>query len=206
MLKMNFEVISSNAWISLVTSLPSGHPAKTRKPPVTGNPLPPQTLKSLKSDLHLFTFHLSYAGAQKQHLQDPTIRRIQVQWFPIFKTVFAQLLSRVRLFMNPWTAAHQASLSFTISWSLLKLMSIESVMPSNHLICHSLLPLPSIFPSIRVFSSELAVCIRCPKYQSFNFSISPSNEYLGLVSFRMDWFDLLLSKGLSFFFLILFYF
>ena len=98
-----------------------------------------------------------------------------------------QLLSRVRCFVTPWTAAHQASLSFTISWSLLKLMSIESVMPSNHLIlCHPLL-LPSIFPSIRFFSNELALGIRWPKYWTFSFSISPSNEYSGLISFRMDW-------------------
>ena len=94
--------------------------------------------------------------------------------------------------VTPWTAARQASLSFTISWSLLKLMSIESMMPSNHLIfCPALLLLPSIFPSIRVFSSELALHIRWPKYWSFSFSISPSNEYSGLISFRMDWLDLL---------------
>ena len=96
-----------------------------------------------------------------------------------------------------WTAAHQAFLSFTISRSLLKLMSIESVMSSNQLIlCHSLLLLPSIFPSIRVFSSELALCIRWPRYWSFSFSISPSNESSGLISLGIDWFDLLLSKGL----------
>ena len=97
---------------------------------------------------------------------------------------------------DPMTAAHQASLSFTISWSLLKHMSIESVMPSNHLIlCHPLLLLPSIFPSIRVFSSEWALHIRWPKYQSFSFSISPSNEYSGVISFRMNWFDLLAVPG-----------
>ena len=105
--------------------------------------------------------------------------------------VFVQSLSHVRLFVTPWTAAHQASLSFTISWSLLKLKSIELVMPSNHLIlCRPLLLLPSIFPSIRVFSNELAPCIRGPKYWSFSFSISPSDEYAGLISFRIDWFDL----------------
>ena len=94
--------------------------------------------------------------------------------------------------MTPWAAAQQASLSFTISWSLLKVMSIESVMPSNHLIlCHPLLLLPSIFPNIRVFSSESVLCIRWPKYWSFSFSISPPNEYSGLISFRIDWFDLL---------------
>ena len=93
--------------------------------------------------------------------------------------------------MTPWTAAHQASLSITISWSLLTLMSIKSVMPSNHLIfCHLLLLLPSIFPSIRVFSKELVLFIMWPKYWSFNFSISSSNEYSGLISFRIDMFDL----------------
>ena len=98
--------------------------------------------------------------------------------------------------MTPWTAACQPSLSITNSQSLLKLMSIESVMPSNHLIlCHSLLLLPSIFPSIRVFSYVSALCIRWPKYWSFSFSISPSNEYSGLISFRMDWFDLLAVQG-----------
>ena len=98
--------------------------------------------------------------------------------------------------MTPWTAAHQASQSFTISRSLLKLMSIESVMPSNHLVlCCPLLLLPSLFPSIRVFSSELVRCIRWPKYWSFSLSISPSNEYSELISFRMDWFDLLAVQG-----------
>ena len=98
--------------------------------------------------------------------------------------------------MTPWTAACQASLSFTISWSLLKLMSIESVMPSNRLIlCCPLLLLPSIFPSIRVFSSESALHIRWPKYWSFSFSISPSNEYSELISFRIDWFDRLAVHG-----------
>ena len=102
-----------------------------------------------------------------------------------------QLRSCVQLFATPWTAACQASLSITNSWSLPKLRSIESVMPSNHLIlCCPLLP-PSIFPSIRVFSNESALHIRWPKYWSFSFSISPSNEYSGLISFRMDWFDLL---------------
>ena len=110
--------------------------------------------------------------------------------------VAVQLLSRVRLFVTPRTVSHQASLSFTISWSLLKLMSIESVMPSNHLIlCHPLLLLPSIFPSTWVFSSELAFRVRWPKYWSFSFSISPSSEYSWLISFRIDWFDLLGVKG-----------
>jgi len=98
--------------------------------------------------------------------------------------------------MTPWTASHQASLSFTISRNLLKLMSTESVMPSSHLIlCHPLFLLPSIFPIIRVFSNESVLCIRWPKYWSFSFSISPSNEYSGLISFRIDWFDLLAGAG-----------
>ena len=109
-----------------------------------------------------------------------------------------QSLGHVRLFATPWTAARQASLSITNSRSLLKLMSIESVMPSNYLIlCCPLLLLPSIFPSIRVFSNESVLCIRWPKYWSFSFSISPSSEYSGLISFRMDWLDLLQSQGLS---------
>ena len=107
-----------------------------------------------------------------------------------------QLLSCVVLFVTPWTAARQASLSITNSQSLLKLVSIESVRPSNHLIlCRPLLLPPSIFPSIRVFSSESALCIRWPKYWSVTFSISPSNEYSGLMSFRIDWFDLLAVQG-----------
>ena len=127
-----------------------------------------------------------------------------------------QLLSRVRLFATPWTAAHQASLSITNPWSLRKLMSIESVMPSNHLIlCHSLLLLPSIFPNIRwpkywsfsLPSNHLILChsllllpsifpnIKWPKYWSFSFNISPSNEHPGLISFRMDWLDLLSVQG-----------
>ena len=95
-----------------------------------------------------------------------------------------------------WTAAHQVSLTITNCWSLLKLMCIKSVMPSNHLILyHPLLLLPSIFPNIRVFSSESVLCIRWPKYWSFSFSISPSNENPGLISFRMDWLDLLAVQG-----------
>ena len=111
--------------------------------------------------------------------------------------IVVQSLNCVQLLATPWTAAYQVSLSFTISWSLLKLMSFELMMPSNHLIlCHPLLLLPSIFPSIRVFSNESALCIRWPKYWSFSFSISPSNEYLGLISFRTDWFDLLAVQGM----------
>ena len=113
----------------------------------------------------------------------------------IFVTQFVvvQSLSHVRLFATPWTRVCQASLSFTISWSLLKLMSIESIMPSNHLILCNPLLLPSIFSSIRVFSNELALCIRWPKY--WNFSISPSSEYSELISFRINWFDLLAVQG-----------
>ena len=107
-----------------------------------------------------------------------------------------QLPSRVRLFETPWTAAHQASLSITNSRSLPKLMSIESVTPSNHLtLCRPLFLLPSIFPSIRVFSNESALHIRWPKYWSFSFDISPSSEHPGLISFRMDWLDLLSVQG-----------
>ena len=111
--------------------------------------------------------------------------------------VVVQLLSCVRLFVAPWTAACQASLSITISWSLLKLMSTESMMPSNRLIlCCSRLLLPSIFPNIRVFSNELAFHIKWTKYWSFSFSTSPSNEYSGLISFKIDWFDLLAVQGI----------
>ena len=107
-----------------------------------------------------------------------------------------QSLSHVQLFATPWTAAYQASLSITSSWSPPKPMSIVSVMPSKHLILyHPLLLLPSIFPSIRVFSNESVFRIRCPKYWSFSFNITPSNEHPGLISFRMDWLDLLVVQG-----------
>ena len=107
-----------------------------------------------------------------------------------------QSLSCARVFVTPWTAARQASLSITNFWSLLKLMSVQLVMPSNHLIlCHTLLLLPSIFPSIRVFSNESALCIRWPKYWSFSFKFSPSNEHPGLISFKIDWLDLLAVQG-----------
>ena len=111
---------------------------------------------------------------------------------PAQGAVVVQLLSRVRLLVTPWAVARQASLSFTVSWSLLKLMSIDSVMPSSHLIlCHPLLLPPSIFLSIRVFSNESVLHMRWPKYWSFSFSVGPSNEYSGLISFRIDWFDVL---------------
>ena len=114
----------------------------------------------------------------------------------MYSFISVQLFSDVQLFETPWTAAHQASLSITNSWSFLKLLSIKSVMPSNHLIlCCPLLLLPSIFPSIRVFSNESVLHIRWPKYWSFSFNISPSDEYSGLFSFRMDWLDLLAVQG-----------
>ena len=127
---------------------------------------------------------------------DNEILRDNISNKPSIQFSSVQSLSRVRLFATPWIAAHQASLSITNSWSLSKHMSIESVMPSTHLIlCHLLLLLPSVFPSIRVFSNESTLCIRWPKYWSFRFNISPSNEHPGLNSFRMDWLDLLAVQG-----------
>ena len=125
-------------------------------------------------------------------LQDAAFLGYLSKWGWVFWHCCCSVAQLVWLFVIPWTTAHQASLSFTISWSLLKLMSIELVMPSNHLIlCHPFLLLPSIFPSIRVFSNESVLHISWPKYWSFSFSISPTNEYSGLISFRIDWFDLL---------------
>ena len=119
-----------------------------------------------------------------------------IRFYIYIFVVIVQSLSGAQLFAIPQTAAHQASLSITISRSLLKLMPIESVMPSNHLIlCRPLLLLPSVFPSSRVISFESALHIRWPKYWSFSFSISPSNEYSGLISFRIDWFDFLTVQG-----------
>ena len=123
-------------------------------------------------------------------------QRVEYDWEANTYCSLVQSLIHVRLFATPWTAAHQASLAITNSWSLLKLMSIELVMSFNHLIlCRPLLLLPSIFPSIRVFSNESILHIRWPKYWSFNFSISPSNEYSGMISFRLDWLDLLAVQG-----------
>ena len=122
------------------------------------------------------------------------VKHITVNLYSLKFVVVVQLLSHVQLFATPWTGLHQATLSFTISQSLLRFMSTELVMSLNHLIlCHPLLLLTSIFPSIRVFPNESAFCIRWPKYWHFSFSISPSNEYLGLISFRIDidQFDLL---------------
>ena len=121
---------------------------------------------------------------------------ILARWENNFHGKSVQSLSHVRLFATPWTAARQASLSITNTRSLLKLMSTESEMPSNHLIlCRPLLLLPSVFPSIRVFSNESVLRIRWPKYWSFSFNISPSTAYSGLISFRMDWLDLLAVQG-----------
>ena len=115
----------------------------------------------------------------------------------IYKYIYIYfLLFSCLFFATPWTAAHQDSLSFIITWSLLKLMSTELVMPFNHLIlCYTLLLLPSVFPSIWIFSNKSTLCIRWPKYWGFSFSISPSNEYSGLISFRIDWLDLLAVQG-----------
>ena len=122
--------------------------------------------------------------------------QILIHLFMYYYFSSVQSLSSVQHFVTPWTAARQASLSITSSHSSPKLMSIESVMPSNHLIlCHPIFLLPSIFPSIRVFSDESALCIRWPKYWSFSFSISTSNEYSELISLRMDWLDLLAVQG-----------
>ena len=116
--------------------------------------------------------------------------------FTILQLCSVQSLSRIWPFATPWTIAHQAFLSITNSWSLLKLVSIELVMPSNHLIfCRSLLLSPTIFLSIRVFSNESVLHIRWPKYWSFSFNISASNKYSGLISFRMDWLDLFAAQG-----------
>jgi len=132
----------------------------------------------------------------KRLIQRKIIKQVWISFYSISCSVLLLLFSCVWLLVTPWTAASQASLSFTISWRLLILMFIESVMPSNHLLlCHLLLFLPSIFPSIRVFSNELALYIGRPKYWSFSFSISPSNEYSGLISFRIDRFDLLPVQG-----------
>ena len=120
----------------------------------------------------------------------PILSYLKVQFSSV------QSLSRVQLFATSWTAARQASLSITNSGRLLKFMSIETVWPSNHLIlCHPLLLLPSIFPGVRLFSNESVLHIRWPKYWSFSSSITPSNEYSGLISFRMDWLDLLAVQG-----------
>ena len=135
----------------------------------------------------------TWEGKERHKETESLFRKIMAENSPTLSSI--QSLSCVRLFATPWTAAHQASLSITNSQSPPKPMSIESVMPSNHLILCCPLLLPSIFPSIRVFSNESALGIRWPKYWSFSFSISPSNEHPGLISFRMDWLDLLAVQG-----------
>ena len=142
---------------------------------------------------------LAWGISRERGTWQATVHRVTKSWKQLRQlstaqhiTLLVQSLSHVRLFAPPWTAAHQASVSITNSRSLLKLTSIESVIPSNHLI---LLFPPSVFPRIRVFSKESVLCIRWPKYWSFSFSISPSNEYSGLISFRMDWLDLLVVQG-----------
>ena len=130
------------------------------------------------------------------HLQIEITNTVKIIIFHNLTISSVQELSHVWLFVTPWTAACQASLSITNSWSPPKPMSLESVMPSNHLLlCRPFLLLPSTFSSIRVFSNESALCIKWPKYWSFSFSISPSNEHPGLISFKMDWLDLLAVQG-----------
>ena len=140
---------------------------------------------------------MSNKSYKREHpclIPDLERRAFSISLLNILAVIVVHLLSCVQFFANPWTVAHQASLSLTVSQSLLKLMSTESVKPSSHLILfHLRLLLPSIFPSIRVFSNESAFCIRWPKYWSF--SISPFNEYSGLISFRINWFDLLAVQG-----------
>ena len=151
----------------------------------------PQLLKS--SVLHLSIPASTQASGNHRSF---FVTVITVLPFPECHTCCCSVLSCVQLFVTPWTAEHQASLSFTISQSLLKFTSIEMVTPSNHLIlCRPLLLLPAIFPSIKVFSNESALRIRWPKYQSFSFSINPASEYSGVISFRVDWMDLLAVQG-----------
>ena len=159
-----------------------------------GSSIPGQGLRSCK----LHGMAKTWKKKKKKSVAAPFITTLKSgssdAWSSPSQSV--QSLSRVQLFGTPWTAAPQASLSITSSWSLLKLMSIKSVMPSSHLIlCHPLLLLPSIFPNIRGFSNESVLHIRWPQYWSFIFSISPSNDYSGLISFRMDWLDLLAVQG-----------
>ena len=161
--------------------------------------------KSHSSTPKLYSFHNSKLLLSVEGTAKPLDDNVSVflKWeafnwcYYSFLTLFfvVQSPSHVQLFATPWTATRQAYLSFIIYQSLLKLMSIESMMPSNHLILCCPLLLPSIFPSIRVFSKQLALHIRCPKYWSFSFSISPSNEYSALISFRIDWFNLLAVQG-----------
>ena len=153
---------------------------------------------SASSKPNLYIWNVFAQVLLKPSLKDSE-HKLASMWIEFILSFNSVLLpSHVQLFATPWTTGHQVSMSIINSWSFLQLMSIESVMPSNHLIlCRPLLLLPSIFPSIRVFSNESALHIRWPKYWSFSFNISPSNEYSGLISFRMDWLDLLAVQGLS---------
>ena len=147
---------------------------------------------------HSLKFSLSFMEWRRDYVIKDAMKRKCIKYISIYiwrAFSLVQSLSRVQLFVTPWTAALQSSLSITNSQSLLKLMSMDSVMPSNHLILCCLLLLPSLFPIIRVFSHESVLCIRWPKYWSFSFSINPSNVYSGLISFRMDWLDLLAVQG-----------
>ena len=187
------EVVKSLMWVSSSGSLSSGQlsgfffhtwPILEPSPEVC-------THRSAKMDLKV-----KASGRSKTHYGLELSLNFWLQGACVqFSSV--QSLSCVRHFATPWTATHQASLSITNSWNLLKLMSVESVMSSNHLtLCHPLLLLPSIFASIRVFSDKSVPCVRWSKYWSFSFSISPSNEYSGLISFRMDWLDVLAVQGI----------
>ena len=141
----------------------------------------------------LITKYTCHASSHKENTIISSLRKITSNTVTV---VFVQLLSYVQLYVTLWSTVHQASLSFTIFQSLLKLVSIESVMPSNRLIlCRPLLLLPSVFPSIQIFFNEFALRIRWPTYWSFSFSISPSSEYSGLISFRIDWLDLFAVQG-----------
>ena len=175
---------------------------KTELPYDSAIPIPGHTFKEKhdpKGFIHsLFIMSVFTITKTWKHPKCPlTEEWINRMWYIYTKEYSVQLLSRVRLFATPWTEARQASLSINYSWSPPKPMSIELVMPSNHLIlcCPLLLP-PSVFPSIKVFSNESALRIRWPKYWSYSFNISPSNEYSGLISFRMDWVDLLAVQGI----------
>ena len=144
--------------------------------------------------LHISTWRCRIEQQKSIYMLEPL--HTHQKWNRVSSYAVVQLQNRVWRFATPWTAAYEASLSITNSWSLFKLISIESVMPSNHLIlCHPLLLLPSIFPRIRFFSNKSVLHIRWPKYWSFSFSISPSNEYSGLISFKMYWLDLLTVQG-----------
>ena len=148
----------------------------------------------LQAKVSLWNKYIHFYFALWNYFKSYGCLKPYVKILHIFSSVSS--LSHVRLFVIPWTSACQASLSITNSWSLLKCMSIASVMPSNHLtLCHPLLLLPSIFPSLRVFSNDSVLCIRWPKYWGFSFNISPFNEYSGLISFRIDRLDLLAVQG-----------